>query len=111
VAEVAQTHQAGTPLAEDGGRHPDVEPSRKILAAARSLLESLLAWSHEPGAGSTHPSWTGIEDLLCGFFHVRVTQKDTSNNIERRLPKNRFHVFDHFLVAIRIGKYDLSVLL
>src|SRR5437660_189634 len=60
---------------------------------------------------NTEEAVVGIKDLLRGFFQVRVTQKDTSNNIERRLPKNRFHVFDHFLVAIRIGKYDLSVLL
>ena len=51
----------------------------------------------------------GIEDLLCGFVQVRVTQKDTSNNIEWGLAKDDFNVLDHFLVTIRIGKYDFSV--
>src|SRR5579859_2075438 len=53
----------------------------------------------------------GIKDLLCCFFQVGVTQKNTSNNVERRLAKNRFHVFDHFLVTTRISEYGLSVVL
>jgi len=52
----------------------------------------------------------GIEDLLCGFVQVPVTQKDTSNNIERGLAKDGFHVLNHFLVTIGIAKYDFSVL-